>query len=236
MREYLHVRAYVNYYTPFIYSQYHYHRPPPPSFSQFDHPAFKRPKRAPALAEFPDVELAAASALVAEEASHLRLDLALASTDDAPDSIDSVWGSVYASHVYLRRTREYVPKASAPPAEVCAALREEHASLSALADRDGKRVSKLHARLGVLTKGYEARAAALNSNIAAAADEGLNSAIELSAFTRLAHDEASALTSRIARAHADWARETERERALQERYAKLVRELDDLRRLLAPVL
>jgi len=85
----------------------------------------------------------------------------------------------------------------------------------------------------MLTKGYEVRAGALNTAVAAAAAAATDKDIELACYVRLAYDEAAALPVRLEVADALAAAAAAEGKALQDRYRGSVSEISELRKLLA---
>jgi chromosome segregation ATPase len=149
-----------------------------------------------------------------------------------------VWEETRATHVYLPSSRPLVGRyaALADPtlrAEVVTGLAHTHELLAGAWARENARLDKLAARLTTLTAGLEARSAGLAGQLAAAATEAADKAAEVACFRRLASDEAEALPARLARAQAEAQEQADRERALQTRYAQLMREMDDLQEKLS---
>ena len=155
--------------------------------------------------------------------------------EEGPAAWLAAWSSVRATHVYLphKGGAPYIPVTSADPSDVIAALRAEYDRLQAAFTSEAGRLSKAEARVGVTTKGFEMRAAAQNKALVASHQEAVDKGIELQAYARLGHDEAGALTSRLAGVTAELGEEFARQSRLQSAYASALREIDDLRRQLA---
>jgi hypothetical protein len=200
------------------------------------------------LAEVSDEALAEARQAVEAEAVNLRIRVEQAlggGADLDAAAFTAAWEAVRASHVYLPTSRTLVPRAeavaggagasagSAAAGEYLTALQHQHEVLAATFNREQARLAKLEARVTKHTAGFEARAAKLGAALAEGAGAVNDAAISLAAFTRLAHDEAAALPARLARATAEAQEEADRERALQARYADLMREMESLREALA---
>jgi hypothetical protein len=217
-------------------------QPAPP---QIAHKFFRAPKRAPALAELGDDAMAAARAEAEAEAVNVRI--AAENAEGRPldaDAYGAVWAAVASTHAYLPTSRTLVPRAEAAaggvgaggagaPADLLSSLQHTFETLAGAFNREQARLAKVEARVSKLQLGFEARAAKLGAAMAAGAAEGADKAIEVAAYARLAADEAAALPARLARAQAEAQEEADRERALQARYAALMREMDTLQTALA---
>lgn len=211
--------------------------------SQVAHKFFKPPRRAAALADLSDDQLAAARALIEAEVTNVRIEAENAiGAEINADSYSEAWDRVAADHVYLPSSHGYVSasqatsSSSSSPAqreEYLSALKQRWEALHTAWSREQARLGKVEEKLRVLTKGFEMRTAALTKQMEQSASEATDKAIELACFVRLAHDEASALPARIAVASVLAQEEQDREKQLQQRYADLMREMDQLREALA---
>ncbi|XP_048479244.1 cell division cycle 5-like protein [Plutella xylostella] len=96
--------------------------------------------------------------------------------------------------------------------------------------KEAKKCSKMEKKLRVLTGGYQSRAAALVKQFQELQDQIEQANLELSTFRFLAEQEKHAIPRRIESLTEDVTRQTERERALQKRYAELQTQLEDLQK------
>ena len=161
----------------------------------------KRQPSAPPLPEFDPAALAAAGALVAAEAAALRAELNHGGITQ--EEYDAAWAAATA----------HVPSLWA--------LQAEFEDVRGEMERDAKRASKLDAKIGTLTGGYQKRAAELSARLSAAHQAASDGAAELAAFRSLHNQELRAATLRIEALAAEVATQAERERSLQARFAEL---------------
>ena len=98
---------------------------------------------------------------------------------------------------------------------------------------DAKRAQKVEARLAILIKGLQARAAASRDAIVGAHDAAAKAAHELQCFRLLACNEQAAIPIRLAELQGEVARATAQEAALQTRYGELQREYQQLQSALS---
>lgn len=223
------------------------------TYLQIAHKAFKAPKRQPAFQAFEDVELEAARALVAEEAAAVQLEIAANAGGSLPEVAEvadlqvrraerflvpfvheeglprCLQDELRASHIYDASTGHLVPRGEATSALRRSAAEDQLNGLISHYAREKARLDKQTQRLGLLTRGYEDRSAALNRGIGAAASERVDEQIKLSCFAALASGEEFALSSRLSGAQSAMSEAAAQERQLQSRYAALLREIDSLR-------
>ena len=148
-------------------------------------------------------------------------------------AVGGAYSTLDAGGVYAPSTGRLVLRDAATAADRIDAARAAYTTLAAAVAAETGRLGKAEARLGVLTKGYEVRAGALNTAVAAAAAAATDKDIELACYVRLAYDEAAALPVRLEVADALAAAAAAEGKALQDRYRGSVSEISELRKLLA---
>jgi len=198
----------------------------------------------PVLAQLSDAQLAEARKLVEDELTNVRIAAENAhgveiepGTEAFSAAFADACQAARDETVYLpssRRLVERVEALAAPAlrAEYAAALRQRFEDLAKVHEREAQRLQKAEARAGVLTRGFEARAAAAAARAGEAFDLARDREIDAACFERLAAQEQAALAARLAAAQEVCQREAEREKELQARYADVcaaIAQIEDAR-------
>ena len=138
-----------------------------------------------------------------------------------------------SEYVYLPSQRVFKLKSECSDAEVCAASEFEVDCLQRLAGAEGKRLSKLANKLGVLLGGYQRRSTEACTTQHSAAAALAETAHKLRSYMHLASSEGSAAQARLAVSAAEAREAKEAEASLQQQYAQLQREAEGLEKVLA---
>merc|ERR1712223_426395 len=94
--------------------------------------------------------------------------------------------------------------------------------------KEAKRAVKIEDKLKILTRGYQSRAQGLTKQVQDISDQIEQSQLELSTFRFLSDQETAAIPQRLQSIKDDVARQTQREQSLQQRFAKLHHNLQNL--------
>lgn len=202
-------------------------RTPPPSIHmQIAHKFFRAPKRAPVLDEISDADLSSAGQLIASERSAMA---AQGAALPSAEAFAAACERIDASHIYIPSTGQYIAKADAKPDDLVAAYKQRLEDLRGMFKSESERVSKVEARVVLVTKGYETRAGKMEADIVQAHTEEGNELIRIACLSRLAADERAAVPVRLSDATALLQEATDKERSLQARYSAALKEMDQLR-------
>lgn len=164
-----------------------------------------RPSAVPALQDFSEEELRDAGALVRAEAEAVREAMGHEAID--AEEHERVWAACFAQ-TYRAQTLEQ--------------LQAEFARVRADMEKDARRASKLDAKATLLTAGYQRRSAELQTKVDEVYESLAAKAAELHAFQRLHAQELRSAPLRIEARAAELEVQTQREEALQARYAAAV--------------
>jgi pre-mRNA-splicing factor CDC5/CEF1 len=164
-----------------------------------------RPPTVPALEDFSEEALRDAGALVRADAEAVREAMGHKAID--AEEHERAWGACFTQR-YRQQTLEQ--------------LQAEFARVRADMEKDARRASKLDAKATLLTAGYQRRAAELQTKVDEVYEALAAKAAELHAFQRLHAQELRSAPLRIEARAAELEVQTQREQALQARYAAAV--------------
>ena len=166
-------------------------------------------------------EMARARALLDAE---LRRVTPAGSTEAAMD----VWADVHEDVMFLPTQKRFSRLSTASKSDKIAALRQEFMLTQQHLARETRRADKASKRLNVTLGGYQMRAQRLVEKIGKATDESDGQARDARCFAELSTQEEQALPLRVKAIQECVEREAEKEAALQARYARLVKEKEQL--------
>ena len=94
--------------------------------------------------------------------------------------------------------------------------------------KEAKRAVKIEDKLKILTRGYQSRAQGLTKQIQDVTDQIEQAQLELSTFRFLSDQETAAIPQRLQSIKDDVSRQTQREQSLQQKFARLHHNLQNL--------
>uniref|UniRef100_A0A182VYK8 Pre-mRNA-splicing factor CDC5/CEF1 n=1 Tax=Anopheles minimus TaxID=112268 RepID=A0A182VYK8_9DIPT len=156
----------------------------------------------------------------------------MAHGDLSLESYTQVWQECLSQVLYLPSQNRYTranlasKKDRIESAEKRLEINRKHMA------KEAKRCGKIEKKLKILTAGYQARSQALIKQFQDTNEQIEQNSLALSTFKFLAAQEDLAIPKRLESLTDDVMRQTEREKALQARYAQLTEELEELNRLL----
>ncbi|XP_052866087.1 cell division cycle 5-like protein [Anopheles cruzii] len=154
----------------------------------------------------------------------------MAHGDLSLESYTQVWQECLSQVLYLPSQNRYTranlasKKDRIESAEKRLEINRKHMA------KEAKRCGKIEKKLKILTAGYQARAQALVKQLQDTNEQIEQNCLALSTFTFLAAQEDLAIPKRLESLTEDVMRQTEREKALQSRYAQLADELENMTR------
>jgi len=182
------------------------------------------PRSKPAELVFTGEELMAAKRLIQVEAG-----------DPPAGHAEGAWPDA-SEYVYLPSPRVFKLRVQCSEHELCEAAQYEVDCLQRLSAAEGKRLSKLSNKLGVLLGGYQRRSTEAYTTQSSAASALAETAHKLRSYMHLASTEGAAAQARLAVSAAEAREAKEAEAVLQAQYARLQRESETLERALASTL
>lgn len=177
-----------------------------------------------------EVELDEARKMLAAEMGVVKH--GMAHGDLSLESYTQVWQECLSQVLYLPSQNRYTranlasKKDRIESAEKRLEINRKHMA------KEAKRCGKIEKKLKILTAGYQARAQALVKQFQDTNEQIEQNSLALSTFKFLAAQEDLAIPKRLESLTEDVMRQTEREKSLQNRYAQLTEELEELNHLL----
>ncbi|KAJ2711959.1 Pre-mRNA-splicing factor cef1 [Coemansia spiralis] len=181
-----------------------------------------------------DSMLAAARALVAEEAAAMRSEAADAYKRLAGPAGNMLWRAAEDSAVWLPQAQAYRPVHEVGAADWIEKHRRDLAARREVMGAEAARAAKIERKLGVTLGGYQARSKALCDKIQAAYKAYEQAHLDAEAFARLHVLEQAAIPARLEKAEAEVRTIETRERYLQSEYQNLLEHRNRLAAQLAP--
>eukprot|EP00658_Telonema_sp_P-2_P071030 TRINITY_DN6036_c0_g2_i1.p1 TRINITY_DN6036_c0_g2~~TRINITY_DN6036_c0_g2_i1.p1 ORF type:complete len:772 (+),score=223.63 TRINITY_DN6036_c0_g2_i1:192-2507(+) len=176
------------------------------------------------LAYFTPEELSAAKTLLQEELVNAMADKGIAEEDEA----NAAWNASYNDLLVLS-SQQFASVSTATPECMQLSLNEEFDTLRQQMAKDAKKANKIEKRLMTLNAGYEKRSKQLIKEIQTMWEEYQKAQQQKACFEKLEAQEAVALPARITALTEDLQLVKKRESELQQRYARLKFELDEVR-------
>uniref|UniRef100_A0A1Y9HDY4 Pre-mRNA splicing factor component Cdc5p/Cef1 C-terminal domain-containing protein n=1 Tax=Anopheles funestus TaxID=62324 RepID=A0A1Y9HDY4_ANOFN len=177
-----------------------------------------------------ETELAEARKMLTAEMGVVKQ--GMAHGDLSLESYTQVWQECLSQVLYLPSQNRYTranlasKKDRIESAEKRLEINRKHMA------KEAKRCGKIEKKLKILTAGYQARAQALIKQFQETNEQIEQSLLALSTFQFLAAQEDLAIPKRLESLTDDVMRQTEREKALQTRYAQFIEELEELNRMM----
>lgn len=179
--------------------------------------------------EFDDREMVEARELLEAEMQHVKR--GMGHGDLSLESYTQVWQECLEQVLYLPNQNRYTranlasKKDRLESAEYKLEQNRKHMA------KEAKRCGKVEKKLKILTGGYQARAQALIKQLQETYEQIEQSQLALSTFQFLGNQEEAAIPRRMQSLTEDVARQMDREKQLQARYANLQQESLDLQKL-----
>ncbi|XP_076054718.1 cell division cycle protein 21 [Oratosquilla oratoria] len=145
------------------------------------------------------------------------------------DAYSQVWEECLSQVLFLPSQSKYTRASLASKKDRIESLEKKLEQNRQHMARQAKKAAKLEKKLKILLGGYQARAASLSASVQDAESQVETARLELSTFSFLKHMETTAIPRRLATISEDVARQTEREKELQQKYDMLQCRLEDLK-------
>ncbi|XP_050337173.1 cell division cycle 5-like protein [Bactrocera neohumeralis] len=174
--------------------------------------------------EFKKPDLEKASNLIKEEMDVVKEGMG---HGDLPmDVYSQVWQECLGQVLYLPSQNRYTRANLASKKDRLESAEKQLEQNRRHMAKEAKRCAKIEKKLKILTGGYQARAQAMIKQLQDTYDQIEQNSLALSTFKFLAEQEAVAIPRRLESLQEDVRRQMEREKELQQKYAKLCEELD----------
>jgi pre-mRNA-splicing factor CDC5/CEF1 len=144
------------------------------------------------------------------------------------EAYTQVWEECLAQVLFLPSQNRYTRANLASKKDRIESLEKRLEQNRGHMKREAKRAVKIEDKLKILTRGYQTRAQGLTKQIQDMNEQIEQAQLELSTFKFLSSQETSAIPQRLQSLMDDVARQTHRERQLQDRFAKLHYHLQEL--------
>jgi len=154
----------------------------------------------------------------------------MAHGDLSLESFSQVWQECLSQVLYLPSKNRYTRANLARKKDRIESFEKRLEQNRKHMAKEAKKCSKLEKKLKTLLGGYQARAHSLIKQLQDTYDQIEHNYLSLSTFKFLENMETTAIPKRLESLTEDVARQTEREKQLQQRYAELVEELKELSR------
>ncbi|KAI3429454.1 hypothetical protein D9Q98_005547 [Chlorella vulgaris] len=184
----------------------------------------------PAIDQFEEEELAAASQLLRSEVDFVRQ--AMNHSELETSDYAAAWEAVAKDIIYVPSQQRYTRAASATNSDRIASLQAEFDAVRKEMEKEAKRAAKLEQKAGLVTGGLTKRQQKLLGETDEAWAALQSAATELECFRLLHEAEQRSAPDRIEALQALVAVQSMREGDLQGRYRRLCEERDDLRNVM----
>lgn len=166
--------------------------------------------------KFSDEDLSEAKELLASEMKVVKA--GMGHGEVSLEAYTQVWEECLAQVLYLPSQSRYTRANLANKKDRIESLKERLEQNRAHMTKEAKRAAKIEKKLKVLTGGYQARAQTLVKQLTDAGEQIEQARLELSTFGFLKDKETAAIPRRLEAVSEDVARQTEREKELQDRF------------------
>jgi len=195
-------------------------------------PLSQRPSKTngqfPDLEYFSPDELQKASEVLETEAELVRLSLGHKDDSGAGSAFEKAWEETEAELVYLPSQQKFGRAATSSKQDRIDGLRQQWENLRAMMEREAKRAMKLEQKMQVLLGGYEKRSDSLAKQMDDARNSWIQTSIEDEVFRQLHINEQQAAPARAQRLKDEIKKQMEREGQLQQKYAFLLSQREEL--------
>merc|ERR1712051_370983 len=175
---------------------------------------------------FDDDDIAAANDLLEEEMEAVKQ--GMAHGELSLEAYTQVWEECLSQVLFLPTQSRYTRANLASKKDRIESLEKRLEQNRGHMKKEAKRAVKIEDKLKILTRGYQSRAQGLTKQVQDISDQIEQAQLELSTFRFLSDQETAAIPQRLQSIKDDVARQTQREQSLQQRFAKLHHNLQNL--------